>query len=93
MNDKIPPDMETARKRLEHALKRLEAMATSDEQVPDAMSEAMVAEFGALKSEHQTLGQQLREMEVDYEALRQVTETVSQRLDATIGELKSLLDR
>ncbi len=92
MNDKFPPNVETARERLEQALRRLEEVATRVEPGPDAESEAIAAELGALKNEHQTLGQRLREMEADYEALRQVTDTVSQRLDATIGELKSLLD-
>ncbi len=92
MNDKFPPNMESARARLEQALSRLEEMATRVEPGQDGESEALAAELGALKNEHQTLGQRLREMEADYEALRQVTDTVSQRLDATIGELKSLLD-
>ncbi len=92
MNDKFPPNMESARARLEQALRRLEEVVTRVEPGQDAESEAIAAELGALKNEHQTLGQRLREMEADYEALRQVTDTVSQRLDATIGELKSLLD-
>ncbi len=84
--------MEAARVRLEQALRRLEEMASRVEPGQDGQSEALAAELGALKNEHQTLGQRLREMEADYEALRQVTDTVSRRLDATIGELKSLLD-
>ncbi len=92
MNEKFPQNMETAKARLEQVLRRLEEVLTRDEPGQDGESEAIAAELGALKNEHQTLGQRLREMEADYEALRQVTDTVSQRLDATIGELKSLLD-
>ena len=92
MNDKFPPNMETAKARLEQVLRRLEEVVTRDEPGQGGASEALAAELGALRKEHQTLGQRLREMEADYEALRQVTDTVSRRLDATIGELKSLLD-
>lgn len=92
MKDNSPPDLEAAKDRLEQALSRLEEMVARVGQGPEAGAQATARELVALKADHQSLGETLKEVEADYAALRQVTDTVSSRLDATILELKSILE-
>ncbi len=91
MNENSPPHLETARDQLEQALSRLEEAAAKLGQERDAASQARAAELAAIKAEHESLDRALKQAEADHAALRRVTETVSTRLDATIGNLKSIL--
>lgn len=85
-------NLQAAEERLQKALTRLENIIAKRTNGGGPELTAMAGELAALKSEHQRLAAALRDAEDGYAALRQVTNTVSTRLDATIGELGSLLD-
>ena len=92
MKDNSSPDLEAAKARLERALSRLEGAAKRAGQGTGAEVKALASELLALKADHKRLGQTLEGVEADYRALQQVTDTVSSRLDATIHELKSIME-
>ncbi len=89
MSDSSPPNLEAARDRLEQALSRLEEFAAKLGQE----SAAQAAESTALKIDRESLGRALKQAESDYQELLRVTDTVSGRLDATILDLKSVLEQ
>ncbi|MFQ5984813.1 MAG: DUF4164 family protein [Alphaproteobacteria bacterium] len=74
--------------RLIKAVNRLEAAA---ERIVRER-EALGAELAALRADHDKLSAALLQSEEDYGALQAMAEAVSHRLDAAIGQLKSVLE-
>lgn len=72
-------DLETARKRLEEAVVRLEA--------------AVDARAKADGGENKRLAKALENAQAECAELHEVNQTVSARLDAAIGRLKTVLER
>ncbi len=54
--------------------------------------EKLEAELGSLKEDHARVSRQLKELGERHDALRQVSDTVSGQLDATVDELTELLE-
>ncbi len=82
---------QTARKRLEKALDRLQAAATRMKERSRA-DEELEGKVDALRTEQERLTAALLKARNEYDALQHVNETVSSRLDETIGQLKRVLE-
>ncbi len=86
-------DLEAARARLESAVGRLESAAGGMPGRPAAAAgdtEKLSTELAALRDERQRLLRELDTIRADYRRLREVTATVSSRLDHAIGDLKAM---
>ena len=94
--------LEAAQRRLEDALRRIEAAAsrraTTDggDGAPGtaflAERNALVEGVGQLRGECERLNEALDAAQRDNEALRRLNEEVARRLDGTIDELQQLLE-
>lgn len=91
----------TAKQRLEKAVTRLESAAqtVSAKDADGARLEILESEraelntqLSALRVERETLVQQYSTAQGDYVALEKVIDQVSDRLDATIGRLRKVLE-
>jgi multidrug resistance efflux pump len=82
-----------AGERLEQAVERLEAAVAKSAASTSERDQNVGAELATLKADNERLSAALKMVEADYAALRQVTDTVSSRLDGTIGALQSMLGR
>ena len=92
-------ELETAGKRFDEALTRLESVLTKwSESGSQSAAEwtrernKMQAELGALKEDYARVSAECTELRQRNEALGQATNSVSSKLDATIGELSELLE-
>ena len=83
--------LNAAKKRLDKALERLQAAAESATERFRAETE-LGGRVGALQNEQERLTTALLKARTEYDALEHITDTVSLRLDATIGQLKQSLD-
>lgn len=91
------PDQESAKTRLEQAVARLESAIGG---VADAPKAAEVEkervrldeELSALRTEHRNVTQQLQTLQDDYASLETVVDKVTDRLDATIERLRTVLE-
>jgi cell division protein FtsB len=92
--------IDAAKQKLEQALARLEgAVSTLAERGAGPDPEALTAEkaqleseLSALKAEHTELAGCLDAAHENYAALEKVIDTVSERLDTTIGRLRTVLE-
>jgi len=78
MNVRISPRLERAQEQLDNAVARLEA--------------AQVSRGASSGGDQTQLAQQLESAQAENNSLKSVNETVSGRLDATIGRLKTILE-
>jgi chromosome segregation ATPase len=92
-------ELETAGKRFDEALTRLESALTKwsesgSQSAAEWTSERnqMQAELGALKEDYARVNAECTGLRQRNEALGQATNSVSSKLDATIGELTELLE-
>jgi len=94
-------DIESAKKRLEQAVDRLETAVetvTSDGNPKERISalEAdrarLGSELSALRSQNDEMAKRLNGLQQDYGALEKLLDRVSDRLDSTIGRLRSVVD-
>ncbi len=94
MNDSFLPRLDSAKERLEAVVSHLEAIVAGAGQRAEAEAEAqaMAGDLETLRADHDSLGQAFKALRTDYAALREVADTASARLDATIGRLRSVLD-
>ncbi len=91
----------TSKQRLEKAVTRLESavQTVSEKDEEGARVETLESErakldtqLSALRMEHETLERQYSTAQGDYVALEKVIDQVSDRLDATIGRLRKVLE-
>jgi chromosome segregation ATPase len=82
-----------AGERLEQAVERLEAAIAKSASSTSERDQNLGTELATLKADNERLSAALKVVEADYAALRKVTDTVSSRLDGTIGDLQSMLGR
>ena len=97
------PSDDTATTRLERAIARLEGAiggaprarddASPDQARPERGESGLESEIHSLQADQQRLTGELDTMRDDYAALQGITDSVAIRLDAALGELKSILDR
>lgn len=85
-------NIEAAKARLESAVGRLEnAVGKMQAQQPATDETARLStELEALRDERQRLMRELDTIRADYRKLREVSATVSNRLDHAIGDLKAM---
>ena len=85
-------DIEAAKARLESAVGRLENAADKMRARQPASDETarLSTELAALRDERERLMRELDTIRADYRKLREVTATVSNRLDHAIGDLKAM---
>lgn len=85
-------DIEAAKARLEAAVGRLEnAVGRRQGRRPASDETARLStELAALRDERERLMHELDTIRADYRKLREVTVTVSDRLDHAIGDLKTM---
>lgn len=83
---------EAAKARLESAVDRLENAVGNlrNRQSTDEATSKLSSEVQALRDERERLLRELDTMRADYRKLREITATVSNRLDHAIGDLKSM---
>ena len=92
--------IDAAKNRLEQAVARLEGAVTnladrepgSDRDALTAQKAELESELTALKAEHAALAGKLDTAHQKYQALEAVIESVSSRLDTTIGRLRTVLE-
>ena len=82
------PTTEAAHQRLIEVVDRLQAAAERFVREREALG----AEVAALRADHEDLSAALRQSKEVYAALQATAEAVSHRLDAAIGQLKSVLE-
>lgn len=91
----------TAKQRLEKAVSRLESAvqtATAKDAegarvgILESERAKLDTQLAALRVEHETLERQYSTAQGDYVALEKVIDQVSDRLDATIGRLRKVLE-
>ena len=94
-------DMESAKEKLERAIERLESAVgsvaerqTEGPNLADVQQERSrgASELSTLRAEHEELGRRYSVSQEDNAALEQAVNRVSERLDATIGRLRSVLE-
>ena len=92
-------DLKTAGKRFDKALTHLEASfskwaESGNQSTADWTEErqSMQSELGTLKKDYANVSAECTELRQQNDALARVAGTVSDQLDATIGELAELLD-
>ncbi len=85
-------EFESAKQRLEAAVGRLEEMVARASETADGDGPAMAQENLALKEKLATLESALAESRGKAASLHEVVGTVSQRLDRTIEQLKTVLE-
>ena len=83
--------LKVAKQRLEKALDRLQAAAEKAKKQRKSESE-LQGRVAALENEQERLTTALLKARTEYDALEHITDTVSLRLDATIGQLKRSLE-
>jgi len=91
------PERESAKTRLEEAVARLESAIGGVADGPKAADvekerSKLSEELTALRGEHQNVTQQLQSLQDDYASLEKVVDQVTDRLDATIERLRSVLE-
>lgn len=86
--------LEKAVSRLESAVQTVSAKDAGSARVETLESERtkLDAQLSALRVEHESLEQQFSTAQGDYVALEKVIDQVSDRLDATIGRLRKVLE-
>ncbi len=90
----------SARQKLESAVERLESAAKmvskegggGRDQVLELERDKLDAQLTALRVKHESLEQRYSSAQGEYEALEKVIDRVSDRLDATIGRLRDVLE-
>ncbi len=91
----------SAKQRLEQAVSRLESAVQSASvkeaeesrvEILESERAELDAQLTTLRGEHQSLERRLSTAQGDYEALEKVMDQVSDRLDATIGRLREVLE-
>lgn len=92
MNDNFPPNLEAAKARLERAVSRLEELLAEAAKASQADALSSAGELAALRDDHASLGEAFKALEAENAELRKVTQAVSSRLDATIDDLKTILE-
>jgi uncharacterized coiled-coil protein SlyX len=93
MKDKIRmTDLEGAKARLEQAVARLEEMVAEAREAASGDGKALADENAALKEKVTALDSALVESRREAASLQEIVGTVSDRLDHTIGQLKTVLE-
>jgi archaellum component FlaC len=90
-------ERESAKTRVEDAVARLETAilgVTDTTKTSELEKERgkLAAELTSLKSEHKGVSEQLQTLQGDYKELEKVVDQVTDRLDTTIGRLRSVLE-
>ena len=90
-------ERESAKTRVEDAVTRLETAilgVTDTAKTSELEKERgqLTAELISLKGEHKGVSEQLQTLQSDYKELEKVVDQVTDRLDATIDRLRSVLE-
>ncbi|AUG52462.1 DUF4164 family protein [Thalassospira marina] len=83
--------LQNAGERLENALAALEAAVESRLARSEAAIQSGVSENAAAQARSEEMRAQLDALKHDYDVLAEATETVSQRLDGAVGQLRLVL--
>lgn len=84
-------DLNTARRRLEDSVSKLEAAVASSRPPSDGEA-GLMRELAALRAECERLNEALAKAHEERGAVREASERVAERLDGTIAELDSILE-
>ena len=84
--------LENALGKLESAVKSVGVRAGEEATKLRSEREELGSQLTTLNTDHETLSERLDNMQTSYAELEQTINQVTKRLDATIGQLKSVLE-
>ena len=84
--------LENALGKLETAVKSVGDRASDEATKLRGEREELGSKLTTMNADHETLSERLDSMQTSYAELEQTINQVTKRLDATIGQLKSVLD-